>query len=178
MRRPRGPSGQRLDQRALTRPTSRATTVCPRNDETGEYSSVPKRDPAPSRARDPPSYEFVLPTAQDRVGQDARTKQQRGRGQKDGRTTAHRERRARGFRYRRRHLGGALRKGYRRQNQHDQKSSRSQEILVMEILAATMQRLALLDATFYSIGVFSPTLTIGTLLPHVRCSLLRYLACL
>jgi hypothetical protein len=26
-----------------------------------------------------------------------------------------------------------------------------------------MQRLALLDATFYSTGVFSPTLTIGTL---------------
>ena len=32
----------------------------------------------------------------------------------------------------------------------------------MEIFAATMQRLALLDTTFYSIGVFSPTLTIGT----------------
>jgi hypothetical protein len=33
----------------------------------------------------------------------------------------------------------------------------------MEILAAMIQRLALLDGTFYSIGVFSPTLTIGTL---------------
>jgi hypothetical protein len=58
--------------------------------------------------------------------------------------------------------GGALYKGHRRQIQHEHKSSRSQEILVMEMSAATMQRLALLDATFYSIGVFSPTLTIGT----------------
>jgi hypothetical protein len=33
----------------------------------------------------------------------------------------------------------------------------------MEILAATMQRLALSDATFYSISVFSPPLTIGML---------------
>jgi hypothetical protein len=32
----------------------------------------------------------------------------------------------------------------------------------MDILAATMQRLALSHATFYSTGVFSPTLTIGT----------------
>jgi hypothetical protein len=32
----------------------------------------------------------------------------------------------------------------------------------MDILATTVQRLALLDATFYSIGVFSPTLTIDT----------------
>jgi hypothetical protein len=33
---------------------------------------------------------------------------------------------------------------------------------MMDILAATMQRLALLDAAFYPTGVFSPTLTIGT----------------
>ena len=32
---------------------------------------------------------------------------------------------------------------------------------MMDILAATMQRLALLDATFYPTGVFSPTPTIG-----------------
>jgi hypothetical protein len=32
---------------------------------------------------------------------------------------------------------------------------------MMDILVATMQRLALLDATFYPTGVFSPTLTIG-----------------
>jgi H+/Cl- antiporter ClcA len=32
---------------------------------------------------------------------------------------------------------------------------------MMDVLVATMQRLALLDATFYPTGVFSPTLTIG-----------------
>ncbi len=31
----------------------------------------------------------------------------------------------------------------------------------MDVLVATMQRLALLDATFYPTGVFSPTPTIG-----------------
>jgi hypothetical protein len=33
---------------------------------------------------------------------------------------------------------------------------------MMNVLVATMQRLALLDATFYPTGVFSPALTIGT----------------
>ena len=32
---------------------------------------------------------------------------------------------------------------------------------MMDVLVATMRRLALLDATFYPTGVFSPTLTIG-----------------
>jgi hypothetical protein len=35
-------------------------------------------------------------------------------------------------------------------------------LATLSLLSATIQRLALLDATFYSTGVFSPTLTIST----------------
>jgi hypothetical protein len=74
---------------------------------------------------------FALPAPQDGVGQDARTEQQRGRGQQDGRTTAGRELAVRGFFH---HHGGlfhhgcvVLRQGHRRKDQHNQESGRSQK---------------------------------------------------
>src|SRR5215203_2383704 len=65
------------------------------NDETGECKPSPVLSKKSSRApggAGSTSFEFVLPATQDRVGQDTRTEQQRGRGQENSRATAGRER--------------------------------------------------------------------------------------